>query len=168
MIETGFEEWMRRTAGTPDFKRECFDDIVSKNKQLLTAIKARLPELESMLEEICSHWEDPLYRFYHHSFKVYALQDTTRNIVETLYALAPEGTTINTCFQEILADGMSGKQFELDHNSEWTRHTRPIVEAFFHARFFLEMAVKYGRELDEAPNRLPSGWAALLYLYNIR
>lgn len=41
-------------------------------------------------------------------------------------------------------------------------------EAFFHARFFLKMAVKYGEELDEAPSTLPSGWAALLYLYNLR
>jgi hypothetical protein len=26
--------------------------------------------------------------------------------------------------------------------------TRPIIEAFTHARYFLEMAVKYGAELD--------------------
>jgi len=30
------------------------------------------------------------------------------------------------------------------------------------------MAVKYGAELDEPPMPLPSGWAALLYLYNLR
>jgi hypothetical protein len=46
--------------------------------------------------------------------------------------------------------------------------TRPIVEAFFHARFFLEMAVRYGNELDKAPHMLPSGWAALFYLYELR
>jgi hypothetical protein len=43
-----------------------------------------------------------------------------------------------------------------------------MVEAFFHARFMLEMAVKFGRSLDAAPERLPSGWAALLYLYGLR
>jgi hypothetical protein len=32
----------------------------------------------------------------------------------------------------------------------------------------LEMAVKYGRELDEPTDSLPSGWAAFLYLYNLR
>jgi hypothetical protein len=47
-------------------------------------------------------------------------------------------------------------------------HARPIVEAFFHAKFMLTMAVKYGKKLKEAPNMLPSGWAALLYLYKMR
>jgi hypothetical protein len=46
--------------------------------------------------------------------------------------------------------------------------TRPIVEAFFHARYFLEMAVRYGKELATAPCLLPSGWASLLYLYGLR
>lgn len=43
-----------------------------------------------------------------------------------------------------------------------------MVEAFFHARFMLEMAVKYGQALEEPPTSLPSGWAAFLYLYDLR
>jgi hypothetical protein len=46
--------------------------------------------------------------------------------------------------------------------------TRPILEAFFHARYFLEMVCRYGRELAEPPSPLPSGWAAVLYLYGLR
>jgi hypothetical protein len=38
-----------------------------------------------------------------------------------------------------------------------------MVEAFFHARFFLEMAVRYAH-LEQPPNPLPSGYAGLLYL----
>ena len=30
-----------------------------------------------------------------------------------------------------------------------------MIEAFFHARFFLEMAVKYGKELEFPPQMLP-------------
>ena len=45
---------------------------------------------------------------------------------------------------------------------------RRIAEAFFHAHYFLEMLVKYGNELKFPPNMLPSGWAAVLYLYNLR
>jgi hypothetical protein len=54
------------------------------------------------------------------------------------------------------------------HNDRWLSETRPIIEAFFHARYFLEMAVHYGQALDKPPNAMPSGWAALLYLYNLR
>ena len=46
--------------------------------------------------------------------------------------------------------------------------TRPILEAFFHARYFLEMVCKYGRKLKAPPQVLPSGWAAVLYLYQLR
>ena len=54
------------------------------------------------------------------------------------------------------------------NNQNWLAVTRPMLEAFFHARYFLEMAVKYGKELDSPPQMLPSGWASLLYLYNMR
>jgi hypothetical protein len=66
-----------------------------------------------------------------------------------------------------VAEG-TGKPFELEHNKRWLEVTRPIVEAFFHARYFLDMAVRYGRSLEELPMTLPSGWAALLYLYQLR
>lgn len=52
-------------------------------------------------------------------------------------------------------------------NNHWSLVTRPIVEAFFHARFFLEMAVRYA-PIDAPPRPMPSGYAALLYLYQLR
>ncbi len=145
-------------------------DTLKSDAELLSNIQAKLPELADLLDEINSHWvyEDRVYRFYHQSFKVYDIQDHTQRIVETLWSLAPEGATRNPFLDEILQAGASGKRFEDSHNKEWTTHTRPFVEAFLHAKFFLEMAVKYGKELREAPQMLPSGWAALLYFYNMR
>ena len=58
----------------------------------------------------------------------------------------------------------TGKTFTEEDNKNWLAVTRPIAEAFFHARYFLEMAIKYGKELEFPPQQLPSGWAALLYL----
>ncbi len=145
-------------------------DSLQKDDKLLANIKSHLPELVALLQEMNSHWlyEDPIYRFYHQSFKVYWLQDETRKIVEALKLIAPEGTTFCKEFEEIYQAGASGKKFEMEHNQNWTAHTRVFVEAFFHAKFFLEMAVKYGQELEKAPNLLPSGWAALLCLYGLR
>ena len=142
----------------------------NKDDELFDNIKAKLPELEKLLERINSHWfyEDPIYRFYYHSFKVYGLQAETRQIVEALKSLAPEDQTLNEDFLEIIREGAGGKEFKPEHNQEWLRHTRAFVEAFLHAKFFLEMIVKYGRELKEAPDILPSGWAAILCLYNLR
>ena len=53
-------------------------------------------------------------------------------------------------------------------NARWDAATRPLLEAFFHANYFLRMTIKYGHELNEPPEMLPSGWAALLCLFNLR
>jgi hypothetical protein len=145
-------------------------DSLGKDSELLRNIQAQWSDLAKLLEEVNSHWsfEDPIYRFYHQSYKVYALQSETRQIVDALQRIAPVGTNFCPMFQEIYQAGASGKQFESGHNRQWTTHTRPFLEAFFHAKFFLEMAVKYGKELADAPTMLPSGWAALLCLYNLR
>lgn len=145
-------------------------DPLLKDNELLANIQARWSELAELLQEMNSHWvyEDLVYRFYHQSFKVYYLQEYTKEIVEALKSLAPSGATFSAMFEEIFQAGASGKQFEMKHNQQWTSHTRVFLEAFFHAKYFLEMAVKYGKELDTAPNTMPSGWAALLCLYDLR
>ena len=137
-------------------------------QELFANLKGALPDLKALLEKCSSHWgyEDPVYRFYHHSFKVYRLQETTAEIVKALQALAP-GRELNDAFMQIVREG-TGKAFALEHNTVWMETTRPLLEAFFHARFFLEMAVRYGEGLESPPNLLPSGWAALLYLYDLR
>ena len=147
-----------------------FTDLKEKENQLLANIKAKHSALETLLEEISSHWgyEDSIYRFYHHSFKVYGLQHVTRRIVDVLRDLAPEDQSLCSEFEEIIKEGASGKEFEHEHNEKWTHHTRPFVEAFFHAKYFLEMVIKYGKGMDEPPQMLPSGWAAVLCLYDLR
>lgn len=63
----------------------------------------------------------------------------------------------------------TGNVFEREHNARWTEVTRSIVEAFLPAKYFLEMAVRYGEALDAPPSRnIPTGWAALLYRYGMR
>ncbi len=124
--------------------------------------------LKELLERCSDHWgyEDPIYRFYHQSFKAYALQESTQEIVAKLQALAPS-LPLNSWFSDIVREG-TGKTFSPEHNENWTAVTRPIVEAFFHARYFLEMVCKYAGEYSSPPDSLRSGYAAVLYLYNLR
>lgn len=145
-------------------------DKLKIDNQLLSNIKMNLPDLKKLLKEISSHWtyEDLIYRFYHNSFKVYAIQTVTKEIVDVLNSIAPLGCHFCPEFKEIINSGASGKSFKYSHNRTWTKHARVFLEAFFHAKYFLEMAVKYGKELKTAPQIMPSGWAALLSLYNIR
>jgi hypothetical protein len=141
----------------------------SFHEKLLQNIKDNMQKLEDLKEETDKDYVygDAVYRFYHHSFKVYYIQTITLKIVDTLKPLGHEKLGINPIFENIFKEG-TGKKWEPKHNREWGKHTRPMLEAFFHARYFLEMAIKFGRELEKAPEVLPFGWAGLLYFYNLR
>lgn len=143
-------------------------DKLKRDQRLLTKLKRRLPTLKALLKEANGFiaYEDAVYRFYHHSFKVYRVQEVTIRIIEALCELAP-GAPLNQRFADIVAEGTS-KAWDNANNRRWEYETRPMLEAFFHARYFLEMACKYGKELKRAENMLPSGWAALLYLFDWR
>lgn len=140
----------------------------STEGRLLRVAKERLPELEKLLSEVEGHWrmEDGFYRFYHGSFKVYGLQSSTDLLVKTIQSLLPD-VPLNETFLAIVKEG-TGKEFELEHNQEWEKHTRPMLEAFFHAHYFLKLICQFARTLESPPQPMPSGWAAVLYLYNLR
>lgn len=145
-------------------------DNITKANELISNIRSRHDELSSLLENVSDKWgyDDSIYRFYSQSFKVYKVQAMTQQIVEMLRSLAPEGTTFNSFFVEIIQTGASGKKFDSTQNEQWTQHTRPIVEAFFHARYFLEAAVKNVKYMDATSMTQPPGrMAALFALFNL-
>ena len=136
--------------------------------RLLARLKEKGSELNALLAKMERHWgiEDGVYRFYHQSLKVYYVQEMTQEAVELLQSLLLE-RPLNAWFMQIVSEG-TGKKFELSHNDNWLHHTRPMVEALFHAHYFVKMACKYGQELEAQPLGLPSGYAALLYLFDLR
>jgi hypothetical protein len=137
--------------------------------KLLTDVKAKMSELLELQKTCNSEWggEDGVYRFYHHSFKVYLLQGLTNKIVALLRSFCPEGKPLNIMFEDIITAG-TGYKWDRSHNLAWVAHTRPIVDAYLHAKWVLDTMIKYGQELGEAPSLLPTGWAVVLYLYNMR
>ena len=136
--------------------------------QLLKNIKAAKGELEKLRWEANEVYEDGIYRFYHTSFKIYGLlQNCTERMVILLRSLSPDKKPLDDFFEEIVEEGTK-QRWDITHNKTWTIHTRPILEAFFHARYFIEMMIAHGSELEQPPCLLPSGWASILTLYNIR
>ena len=136
--------------------------------RLLANLKEQKQSLEDLLTSCDGHWgfEDPIYRFYHQSYKVFFLQESTKRIVSALRTLLPE-QPINDWFEKIIQDGLD-RTFTEQTNKNWLVETRPVLEAFFHAKYFLDMAVRYAGKFEEPPSTLPSGWASLLYLYGLR
>jgi len=165
--EHGHSGLCDNTDDRPDWTVSYIDRRGAQNALLLSSIKRALPKLRELLAQMSAEWyyEDAIYRFYHQSFKVYSLQSQTLTIFNTLAAL--HSGPLNPWFVQIVEEG-TNKKFDHASNAEWLQATRPIVEAFFHAKYFLEMVVKYGSELEEAPSLLPSGWASVLNLYEMR
>lgn len=93
--------------------------------KLLAAIEDALPRLEKLWEQANSHrgYEDPVYRFYHQSMKVYFVQSQTDKIVKALQDLAPH-LPLNPWFQQIVDDGVP-EQFSPEINERWLEATRP-------------------------------------------
>ena len=135
--------------------------------KLLRNLKENRSQLKQLLDSISALEEDGVYRFYHQSFKVYRLQDDTEKMVSAFRGLLPY-RELNEWFLKLVKEG-TGKQFVLKDNNRWLEATRPIVEAFFHAKYFLEIMARHS-DLPESSlsGPLDSGLAALLYLYNLR
>jgi len=127
---------------------------------LIKNLRKRRRALEDLLERANSHWEieDIVYRLYHSSYKVRWAQGLTYDILKELEGLYRYGwRRRNAIFKEIMEQGLDQKQ-----------DPRRWVEALLHARYCLEMAVKYSRTVRRPLQVLPSGYAALLYLYGLR
>lgn len=135
---------------------------------LLNNIKQNLTDLQELLERMNGHWiyEDGLYRFYYQSYKVFRLQEHTQEIIAALKGIAPKNRGFSEYFQAVIKAG-TGRAFTAETNGRWIEDTAPVVNAFMHARYFLEMAIKYA-SLESPPQPMPSGWAALTCLYDFR
>ena len=135
---------------------------------LLANIKQHMPEITELLRKFEDREEDGIYRFLHQSFKVYGLQQPIREAVALFRRLAPEQVELNKWFAAI-ADEALGREFKgRQTNDDWLAETRLILEAFWHCMYFLRHMQQYGGVLDRSPERLPSGWASVLYLYDVR
>ena len=129
-------------------------------------LQEKSAELKTLWEKVNGEWgyEDPVYRFYAQSFKVYAVQELTLEIVACLESLVPE-RKFHPFFQKILKEG-TGREFSMADNRRWVEAAAPTIEAFQHARFFLDMACRYTPP-PPAETAMDSGWAALRSLYEI-
>ena len=136
---------------------------------LLMRIKARLPQLEELLAEIedRSGEEDRVYRFYHQSFKVFYLQELTLAGFKLIEEIGGETDAPHAWYCQIIKEGTAHK-FDASTNDNWLKSTRPILEAFWHTKYFAQMMIKYAKELEMAPQAMPSGWAAILWLFELR
>jgi hypothetical protein len=135
---------------------------------LLLRIKAALPELEDALFELEESEEDGVYRYYHGSYKVFELlQDPVKEAFELIKKIGGEDDPPLDEYVKIVEAG-TAHSFRIETNENWAAETRPILEAFWHTKYFVSNMVKYGKKLEKVEMPLDYGMAAVLYLYELR
>jgi hypothetical protein len=136
--------------------------------RLFAEIQRALPQLEALLARVRrdAYQNECFYRLYRPSYKLFYGQSLTADIVDALQALAPT-QPLHPSFVKIVADS-AGRSYTQEANARWLEETRPVVEALFHAKMFLELVIQAGHELAPPTQELTYGWAAMLCLYQIR
>jgi len=135
---------------------------------LLENIKARRAEIDEMAARFDKSEADAFYRFYHHSFKVFARQENIRTALQLFESLAPEQRALNGWFRTIIDNALK-QTFEMHRTNEhWLSETLPILQAWAHCAAFLRALRWSAANLESSPQMLPDPWALTLYLYDCR
>jgi len=166
MSETTGDRYLQKMR-TIGFGAQGHQEHMARMNNLLQRIKAKLPELQTLYEYLEGSEEDLVYRFYHQSFKVFNCQDLVKDALKLIQEIGGETDPPHDWFCQIVKEG-TAHDFNETTNDEWLTQTRPILEALWHTKYFLAMMIKYGRELESAPQELPFGWAAVLWLFELR
>lgn len=145
--------------------------MTAAHQDLLARLKSMRDELETARGQVGGgslHTDDLLYRFWHQSLKVYALQEVTRHIRGLLAEAADPALGLDPWYEEIVAAG-TGRTFTLEDNGRWLEAAGPIVNAYLHSAHLLRLACEAVARYDRAPEGwYDPGWATLLHLYRMR
>ncbi len=74
----------------------------------------------------------------------------------------------HSMFNEIILDAQSQGSFQLKYNDDFGEHAKPIVEAYCHCKYFMDMFLESLKMENEPESFITSGWAAILELYQLR
>ncbi len=140
----------------------------AKAQRLLENIKNNRAKIRSTLNWFYEEEADLVYRFYHQSFKVFIMNSLIEKADNLFKELAPTEAKLNAWYRLITKTSLSREFDASETNEKWIGETTPLLLAFWNAKYFLEQMLVAADELDEAPQILPSGWAAVLYLYDLR
>src|ERR1700736_5088348 len=126
---------------------------------LFFRIKTRLRELEELACTLEEAEEDGVYRFYHGSNKVFYLQEPVKAAFALIKEIGGESDPPHFEYARIVEAGTT-HPFSATTNENWEAETKPILEALWHTKYFVNMMVKYGKKLETVEMALQPGMAA--------
>lgn len=149
----------------------------SVDKQLLAQelfrnAKNMLPEMQRIFKNITcpggglAHY---VYRFYHHSYKMYRVQEATSEMLSLFVRIDPKKVrAFAPEFDTIVNNGLDIEKAEW-HNQCWNQIGNAMFLAFFHCKSVLEMLMWSVQQCTEAQNKwLSEPWAGCLSVFCLR
>ena len=94
-------------------------------------------------------------------------QDPVEAAFQLIKEIGGESDPPNFEYARIVEAGTK-HQFSVTTNENWEAETRPILEAFWHTKYFINMMVKYAKEFEKVEMPMQPGMAAVLYLFELR
>src|ERR1700676_3938422 len=120
---------------------------------LFHRIKARLQELEDVAATLEEAEEDGVYRLYHGSYKVFDLHDPVKAAFKLIKKIEVDSDPPYSECARIVEAGTK-HQFSATTNENWEAETKPILEAFWHTKYFINMMVNKRGDGEEGARRL--------------
>lgn len=154
--------------------------ITEENNALYSALVAHLPALLTLQSEITAEGGSDDLVSYIYGIQglamVYLVQEATEKIMATLISVLP-GQQLSSRIKNIIKDGtgidcvlvLDGpplRSFGDGFKAAFDK-ARPVAEAYLHARFLLNQAVKYGSTPQSPELPYVGGWQALKTIYSL-
>lgn len=114
---------------------------------LLKNIKENRDKIKEVHIRLCRFESYAVNRFYFQSVHVMQIEEQTEKAVELIKSLLPSGT-LNDWFTQIISEG-TRKEFSHDWNDDWPKHTRTIMEAFFHTQHFIRLLYTVAENIND-------------------
>lgn len=132
---------------------------------LLARVKANLPALEALSQELAEAEAAGIMRFYRSHMEVYRLRPMVERAAALFRLISPSGELALPF--EIIVQGAADGRIDRRTSRAWIMGALPVIIALHHCRFLVEQHVKAGRELEQAPDVPLAGWATILCLYGL-
>jgi hypothetical protein len=110
---------------------------------------------EAMAEEV---EENGVYRFYHGSFKVFNMQGPIKEAFKLIDEIGGEDDPPHFDYALLVKAGTENDFAGDRTNANWDAETKPILEAFWHTKYFINMMVKYGKSWRKLSRRSITAW----------
>jgi hypothetical protein len=101
------------------------------------------------------------------SYKVFDLQDPVESAFKLINEIGDESDPPYSEYVQIVEAGTTNK-FSATTNENWEAETKPILEAFWHTKYFINMMVKYAEDFEKVEMPTRPGMAEVLYLFELR